>query len=66
MKRERILLIVGTAVMLLSLIPVVLFCTNTRIDPQVRMTYEVASEPQDEDMALLLQMLNGGSGATAP
>ena len=59
-------MILGTAILLLSLIPVVLFCTNTRIDPQVRATYEVATEPQDEDMALLLQLLNGGAGEIAP
>ncbi len=66
MNRKKTLAIVGAVILALSLAPLLFLCANTRIDPQIRASYETSSQPQPEndDMTLLLQMLNGGGGTT--
>ncbi len=63
---NRLLTVAGTALLVVSLLVLVFLCTNTRIDPKVRASYEIDVQPADDDMALLLQMLNGTNGAGTP
>ena len=58
-RRNRITAAAGAAVMILALICVAFCCTNTRIDPAVRMAYDTGIQPQeeDEDFAQLLELL---------
>ena len=63
MNRKTLLFRTGIGLLLLSIFCIAFFCTNTRIDPQVRSNYEIRTQPESDDMALLLQMLNEGQGA---
>ena len=66
MYRNRLLTVAGTALLVVSLLVLVFLCTNTRIDPKGRASYEIDVQPADDDMALLLQILNGTNGAGTP
>ena len=61
MKRQKLLTLIGCAALALSLALAAFFCVNTRIAPEIQITYETQVEPTSGDMATLLQMLNGGT-----
>ena len=56
---NRKLTVLGTVLLVLALFSVVLLCTNTRIDPQIRKFNEISRQPESEnaDMNLLLQIV---------
>ncbi len=59
---KRRLTVPGTILLVLALAAVIFLCADTRIDPQIRKSYETSMRPasENEDMNLLLQMLNSG------
>lgn len=59
------LYILGGLLVIGSLFAVRFLCTDIRLKPELRSEVELGSgtEPASDDMALLLQMLNGGGDA---
>lgn len=68
MNREKTLALSGLILLVLALFSVICLCTNTRIDPELRSSYDrpAGSAGESGDMSLLLQMLNADSGSAAP
>lgn len=68
MNREKNPALAGLILLVFALFSVVCLCTNTRIDPELRSSYDRPAETasSNENMSLLLQMLNADSGSAAP
>lgn len=61
MKRK----ILGSVLLVIALVSVLFLCTDIRLKPEIRSSYEIGQTEhvENDDMALLLQMLNSGGGA---
>ena len=68
MNREKKLALAGLILLVFALFSVICLCTNTRIDPELRTSYDkpAGSASDSGDMSLLLQMLNADSGSAVP
>ncbi len=67
MNHERKVILLGVLLLAAALCSVICLCTNTRIDPELRSSYDRPAESASEnaDMNLLLQMLNGTGESSA-